>query len=82
MREVDVEEVEALKALPGGDMVVGGADLAATFIEHGLVDEYHLYVTPVVPGRGKRMFPETKLDFELADTRTVGNGVVLPRYRR
>jgi dihydrofolate reductase len=81
-REVDVDEVEALKALPGGDMVVGGADLAATFIEYGLVDELHLFVNPVVLGRGNRLFPETKIDFDLVGTRTFGNGVVLLRYRR
>jgi dihydrofolate reductase len=63
-------------------MVVGGADLAATFIEHGLVDELHLFVNPVVLGRGNRLFPETKIDFKLVGTRTFGNGVVLLRYRR
>jgi len=82
VREVDVGEVAALKARPGGDMVVGGPNLGATFIEHGLVDEYHLYVNPVVLGRGNRMFPAARFDFELVESRTFGNGVVLLRYRR
>jgi dihydrofolate reductase len=45
-------EVLALKAQPGGDLVVGGAELSAEFARHDLIDEYRLYVHPVVIGRG------------------------------
>ena len=55
-REVDPDEVRSWCAEPGGDMAVGGADLAATFLEHDLVDELRLYVHPVLVGRGKRLF--------------------------
>ncbi|MFC9249553.1 dihydrofolate reductase family protein [Streptomyces sp. NPDC057136] len=83
-REVVVEEILALKAQPGGDMALGGADLAATFMRHGLIDEYHLYVHPVLLGRGKRLFPESESRTALVPdgSRTFGNGVVLLRYRK
>lgn len=82
MRAVHPEEIEALKAQPGGDIDVGGADLAATFIRLGLVDEYRLYVHPVVLGGGTPMFPPgEKLNLRLEETRTFRCGVVLLRYR-
>jgi dihydrofolate reductase len=84
VHEVVVEDILALKAQEGGDMAVGGADLAATFIRHDLIDEYRLYVNPVVLGGGTPLFPpsQTPLSLELAETRTFGNGVVLLRYQR
>lgn len=84
VREVVAEEVMELKAQPGGDMVVAGATLAAEFRRLDLIDEYRLYVNPVVLGRGRPVFPpsEVRTDVELVETRTFGNGVVLLRYRR
>ena len=84
VRDVVVEEVLALKAQPGGDLALGGADLAAAFMRHDLIDEYRLYVHPVVIGRGKPLFPtsDTRTDLRLAETRAFGNGVVLLRYQR
>ncbi|MFD0683854.1 dihydrofolate reductase family protein [Actinomadura fibrosa] len=80
-RDVVVDEVKALKAQPGGDMVVGGADLAATFIRHGLVDEYWIYVHPVAIGQGRTPFPpDAQIPMRLVDTRTFGNGVVRLQY--
>lgn len=83
VREVVPEEVLALKAEPGGDLALGGADLAATFLRHGLVDEFRVYVHPVLIGRGKPLFPLTDrgTSLELLDTRTFGNGVVLLHHR-
>jgi dihydrofolate reductase len=81
--EVVPDEVRALKAQADGDMVVGGADLAATFLRHGLIDEIRLYVHPVVLGGGRPLFPsDVTLDLRLAEARTFGNGVVLLRYQR
>jgi dihydrofolate reductase len=83
VRDVVVEEVMELKAQPGGDLALGGADLAASFMRHDLIDEYRLYVHPVVIGTGKRLFPsDTRVDLRLVETRPFGNGVVLLRYRR
>jgi dihydrofolate reductase len=82
VREVVPEEIRELKAQPGGDLAVGGADLAGTFLQHGLVDELRLYVHPVVLGRGRPLFPtsDTPLPLRVVETRTFGNGVVLLRY--
>ncbi|HEY9473093.1 MAG TPA: dihydrofolate reductase family protein, partial [Mycobacteriales bacterium] len=51
-RDVVVEDIMALKAQPGGDLALGGADLAATFRRLDLIDEYRIYVHPVLIGRG------------------------------
>ena len=84
LRDVVVDDILALKAQPGGDMALGGADLAATFRQHDLIDEYRLYVNPVLLGRGKRLFQDldSKVDLRLVGTRTFGNGVVLLQYER
>jgi len=84
VRDVVAEEVQELKAQPGGDLVLGGADLAAAFMRHDLIDEYRLYVHPVVIGQGKPLFQvsDKRINLQLAETRTFGNGVVLLRYQR
>ncbi|MFD8075634.1 dihydrofolate reductase family protein [Streptomyces sp. NPDC059718] len=84
VRDVVAEEVMELKARPGGDLVLGGADLAASFLRLGLVDEYRIYVHPVVLGRGRPVFPDsdTLTALRLAGAQTFGNGVVLLQYGR
>jgi dihydrofolate reductase len=78
------EEVAKLKEQPGKDLAVGGAGLASSLIELGLVDEYRLFVSPVVLGGGTPYFPalEERVDLELVETRTFGSRVVYVRYRR
>jgi dihydrofolate reductase len=78
------EEVAKLKAEPGKDLAVGGAGLAASAIELGLVDEYRLFVSPVILGAGTPYFPplDERIDLELVETRTFGSRVVYVRYRR
>jgi dihydrofolate reductase len=81
--DVDPEQIAALKAEPGGDMVLGGANLAATFLRLDLVDAYQLYLQPVVIGAGKPLFPAGfSAGMRLSAARTFGNGVVLLRYER
>jgi dihydrofolate reductase len=77
-----VEEVAKLKEQPGRDLAVGGAGLASTFIKLGLVDEYRLFVSPVVLGGGTPYFPplDERIDLELVETRTFGSRVVYLRY--
>ena len=84
-REVNAGEIRALKETPGGDLVLGGAELAAAFRELDLIDEYRLYLHPVLLGHGHRLFTDSlpgPVRLELAETRTFGSGVVLLRYER
>lgn len=74
------EEVSTLKHLPGKDIVVvGSADLAQTLMRHHLVDEYQLWIHPVVLGSGKRLFrgSAAPAPMRLVDTRTTAQGVVI-----
>lgn len=83
-RTVEPAEILALKAADGGDLVLGGANLAATFSRLDLIDEYRIYVQPALIGVGGRLFPlsEAKASLRLVETRTFGSGVVLLRYAR
>ncbi|MET9384894.1 dihydrofolate reductase family protein [Streptomyces sp. NPDC002928] len=84
VRDVVPEEVRALKEQPGGDLALSGANLAAEFLRHDLVDEFRVYVHPVLVGSGTPMFPQSPTTTALrhVETRTFGNGVVLLRYER
>jgi dihydrofolate reductase len=85
VRDVVPDEVRALKERQsGGDLGLGGADLAAAFLRHDLVEEFRVYVHPVLIGRGKRLFPESDVltGLRLTESRAFGNGVVLLRYER
>ncbi|RFU23483.1 dihydrofolate reductase family protein [Geodermatophilus marinus] len=84
VREVDAGRIRELAAQPGGDMAVGGAELATEFRRLGLVDEYQIYVHPVLLGKGRPLFAEAegRTDLRLVETRTLGNGVVLLRHAR
>ena len=78
------EAVRALKQEQGGDLIVGGASLAASLMELGLMDEYQLYIHPVMIGRGIRMFPEGDArlqNAQLVDQHTFDSGVVFLHYR-
>jgi dihydrofolate reductase len=78
------EEVKQLKEQPGKEMSVGGAGLASSFMQLGLIDEYWLYVQPVILGGGKPMFGrlDEEINLQLVETRRFGSGVVLLRYQR
>lgn len=84
MRRVDPDEIMALKEQPGGDLALSGADLATSFRALGLIDEYRIYVHPVLIGRGKPLFAPTdaKADLRLLENRTFRSGVVMLHYER
>jgi dihydrofolate reductase len=71
-----------MKAQAEGDIIVGGPELAAQAIKAGLVDEWHLFVAPIVVGGGKRSLPDNvRLNLELLDERRFGSGMVYLYYR-
>ena len=81
-RDFDPDAVRQLKTSAGRDITVGGPELAAQAIKSGLVDEYHLFLTPIVVGGGKQSLPDNvRLTLELLDERRFGNGVVHLHYR-
>jgi dihydrofolate reductase len=79
------EEVARLKQQPGSGIfsVTGSGKLAQTLMQHDLVDEYSLWIHPVVLGSGKRLFPEgiDPIKLKLVDTKTTGSGIVILTYR-
>jgi dihydrofolate reductase len=81
-RDFDPELVRQMKARAGGDLNVGGPELAAEAFRAGLVDELYLLVVPIVVGGGKRSLPDNvRLRLELLDERRFGNGMVYLYYR-
>jgi dihydrofolate reductase len=79
-RRLDPDAIRALKQR--GEVSVGGPTLAATLIRAGLVDEYQLFVTPVLVGGGLPALPAAaRASLDLVGERRFGSGVVLLRYR-
>ena len=78
-----VEEVARLKTEPGAAIGVGGAALATSLAQHGLIDEVRFYVMPTVVGSGIPMFPELgrHIDLTTVETQRFSSGAVLLRYR-
>lgn len=79
------EEVAKLKQQPGSGAltVVGSGKLAQTLMQHNLIDEYAIWVHPLVLGSGKRLFREgsPKTALKLVDTKTTSTGVVILTYQ-
>jgi dihydrofolate reductase len=75
--------VAALKAEDGPELQVhGSSDLLQTLIRHGLVDEFHLWVFPVVVGSGKRLFGDgtSAAGLRLVESTVSSTGVVMGTY--
>jgi dihydrofolate reductase len=83
-RDGVAQELARLKEQPGRDLAVGGAGLASACTQLGLIDEYRLFVNPVLLGGGTPYFPalDERIDLELLETRTFGSRVAYLRYRR
>jgi dihydrofolate reductase len=78
----EAEAIRQLKAQSDRDLAVGGPELAAQAIRAGLVDEYQLFVVPVVVGGGTQALPrDGRIALELVDERRFRNRTVLLRYR-
>jgi dihydrofolate reductase len=82
-RDFDPEAVRRMKAATAHDFTVGGAELAARAIKAGLVDEYQLFLVPVVVGGGKRALPanDVRMNLELLEERRFRDGTVYLHYR-
>jgi dihydrofolate reductase len=81
-RSFDPDSVRDMKASATADLTVGGANLAAQAFEAKLVDECHLFISPVLVGGGKPALPrDTRAKLELVDERRFASGVVYLRYR-
>jgi dihydrofolate reductase len=80
-RSFDPDAVRELKTAATSDLAVAGADLAAQAFGAGLVDEVHLFVSPVLIGGGKPALPSgLRIDLELLDTRRFDSGIHYVRY--
>jgi dihydrofolate reductase len=81
-RDFDPEAVWQMKGQAVRDISVGGPTLAASAIKAGLVDEYHLFVTPIAVGGGMQSLPaDVRVKLDLLDEHRFGNGVVHLHYR-
>ncbi len=83
VREDVAGEVAKLKSQPGNYLSAGGPGLIASLMRFGLVDEFWLYISPIILGGGKRLFPKLKsaMPLELMETRRFDAGLTLMRYR-
>ena len=79
-----VEQVRALKAQPGKNILIDGSSvLVHTLAEHDLIDDYSLWVYPVVLGNGKKLFPQgLHATLRLVESKPLPSGVVLMHYAR
>jgi dihydrofolate reductase len=81
-RAFDPDAVRQMKADADRDLSVSGPGIAQHAFRAGLVDEVHLFLSPVVVGGGKAALPaDVRLDLELVDERRFGNGVVHLHHR-
>lgn len=81
-REFDAQTIRDLKTQSPRDISVGGPALAAQAIRTGLVDEYHLFVPPIIRGSGKRILPDgISIKLDLLNERRFVNGWVCLHYR-
>jgi dihydrofolate reductase len=81
-RDFDPEAIRRMKAAAERDISIGGSDLAGQALAAGLVDECHLFLTPIIVGGGTAALPEgVRVALELLGERRFGNGVVQLHYR-
>ncbi|MBA3736983.1 MAG: dihydrofolate reductase family protein [Actinobacteria bacterium] len=81
-RSFNPDVIRQMKGIGGRDISVGGPGLATQAIRAGLVDEIHLFLSPIVVGGGTRALPDgVRVKLELLAERRFGNGVVYLRYR-
>ena len=81
-REFDPQAIRDMKAAATQNISIGGPTLAADALRMGLVDECHLFLSPIVVGGGLPALPDNvRLELDLLDERPFSNGVVHLHYR-
>lgn len=83
LHDLNPGEIEAMKAGPGGDMIVfGSGSIASQLTEHGLVDEYQFVVSPILLGAGRPLLSgvSKRLKLDLLEAKQYQSGNVLLRY--
>jgi dihydrofolate reductase len=81
-RAFDPVAVRRLKEAAETDLSVGGPTVAAHAIRAGLVDDWHLFVTPIVVGGGLAALPDgVRIGLDLVDQRRFADGTTYLRYR-
>lgn len=81
IRDNAADEAARLKAEPGKDIFLfGSADLAQTFTQAGLIDEYRIGATPLLLGRGTPLFKGSRVKLRLLGSNAHKSGVVILRY--
>jgi dihydrofolate reductase len=72
--------IRELKAWLDGEIAVGGPDLARSLTDLGLIDEYRLYFSPVVLGRGKPFFAVPRPPLRLVASDPIGEKAIRLTY--
>jgi dihydrofolate reductase len=81
-RAFDADAIRQMKAQSERDIAIGGPTLAAHAFREGLVDDLHLFISPMLVGGGTRALPDGfRSALVLLDQRRFGNGVVHLHYR-
>ncbi len=81
-RNFNPEAIRQLKRTAKQDILIGGPELAAQAFRSGLIDEYHLFLIPIIVGGGKPALPDNvRLELTLLEERRLSSGVVFLRYR-
>ncbi len=79
-----VAVVTRLKGQPGPDLKLGGLQLSSALIQAGLVDEYHIFIQPILLGAGRPIYPALNeaVRLKLVETHTFQTGIIFLRYQR
>lgn len=81
-RSFDPTVIRQLKETVERDILIGGPELAAHAFQAGLIDEYQLFLTPIIVGGGKPALPaNVRVELELLEERRFDSGVVFLRYQ-
>ena len=81
--EEATDHIGRLKEQPGKDMVIfGSGSIVKELAKKGLIDDYRIFVCPIILGAGEPLFGNNRLALELVDTRGFVSGIVLLHYRR